>query len=385
MQFIPFFITDKNTPIDTGVDFALANHQLSDANKANVRLGYRFLYQYRGSADTFNTYRKEIEKLYQYFHIHQPSKLLNKLKADDLELFFEFSVEPKPAWVSTKSERRIIRNTPNELWRPYNLGRGAGGRTSQKSLTTLFAVISSFYDYLTLEGAAEYNPVRNIRQKSRFFVRNTKDPIRRLSNLQAEYLFKVAANDGNSERATWVVTLLMDCYLRISEIVATNYHSPAMNDVFRDENSVWWLRVVGKGRKERVIPLAAKTMEALKAYRESLNLSPYPSRSDSAPLLHDLRYKTKLIPLKSARSVRVFVDYLFKATCQMMAEDGYQYEAEALNDATVHWLRHTGISEDVKRRPKEHVKEDAGHGSMVVTERYIDIELQERAASRLNS
>jgi hypothetical protein len=47
----------------------------------------------------------------------------------------------------------------------------------------------------------------------------------------------------------------------------------------------------------------------------------------------------------------------------------------------VHWLRHTGISEDVKVRPKEHVKEDAGHSSMATTDKYIDSELRERHAS----
>ena len=56
-------------------------------------------------------------------------------------------------------------------------------------------------------------------------------------------------------------------------------------------------------------------------------------------------------------------------------------EAEILRSATVHWLRHTGISEDVKIRPREHVRDDAGHNSSAITDRYIDVELQERAKS----
>lgn len=51
------------------------------------------------------------------------------------------------------------------------------------------------------------------------------------------------------------------------------------------------------------------------------------------------------------------------------------------NKATVHWLRHTGISDDVKIRPKEHVRDDAGHSSSAITDRYIDIELRERHKS----
>jgi hypothetical protein len=56
-------------------------------------------------------------------------------------------------------------------------------------------------------------------------------------------------------------------------------------------------------------------------------------------------------------------------------------EAERLSAATVHWLRHTGISEDVKHRPREHVRDDAGHGSSAITDRYIDVERAERHAS----
>src|SRR5260364_397025 len=64
-----------------------------------------------------------------------------------------------------------------------------------------------------------------------------------------------------------------------------------------------------------------------------------------------------------------------------VASDGFQDEAEALSEATVHWLRHTGISEDVKHRPREHVRDDAGHSSSAITDKYIDIELRARHAS----
>ena len=62
----------------------------------------------------------------------------------------------------------------------------------------------------------------------------------------------------------------------------------------------------------------------------------------------------------------------------------FQEEAEQLKSATVHWLRHTGISEDVKFRPREHVRDDAGHGSSAITDKYIDVELRARHASAKN-
>ena len=64
-----------------------------------------------------------------------------------------------------------------------------------------------------------------------------------------------------------------------------------------------------------------------------------------------------------------------------MRKEGFIEDAERLGTATVHWLRHTGISEDVKSRPREHVRDDAGHGSSAITDRYIDVERAERHAT----
>ncbi len=45
-----------------------------------------------------------------------------------------------------------------------------------------------------------------------------------------------------------------------------------------------------------------------------------------------------------------------------MKPDGmYDLDAAELKEATVHWLLHTGISEDVQNRPREHVRDYAGH------------------------
>jgi len=41
-------------------------------------------------------------------------------------------------------------------------------------------------------------------------------------------------------------------------------------------------------------------------------------------------------------------------------------------------VRYTGISDDVKIRPREHVRDDAGHGSSAIMDKYIDIEFKER-------
>ena len=86
-------------------------------------------------------------------------------------------------------------------------------------------------------------------------------------------------------------------------------------------------------------------------------------------------------PVTSTRQVRYLVQKCFDLAYERMSEQGLKEEAQELKVSTVHWLRHTGISEDVKFRPKEHVREDAGHASMATTDRYIDTEMRERHAS----
>jgi hypothetical protein len=74
-------------------------------------------------------------------------------------------------------------------------------------------------------------------------------------------------------------------------------------------------------------------------------------------------------------------------TCQKavnkLREDKFYSDADALESATVHWLRHTGISDDINKRgrPIAHVRDDAGHSSSAITDRYNDIELKERYKS----
>ena len=86
-------------------------------------------------------------------------------------------------------------------------------------------------------------------------------------------------------------------------------------------------------------------------------------------------------PITSTRHIRSIVQLCFDAAYQRMKEDGLEDDAVDLKTATVHCLRHTGISEDVKIRPREHVRDDAGHSSMQTTDRYIESYLRERHES----
>lgn len=103
-----------------------------------------------------------------------------------------------------------------------------------------------------------------------------------------------------------------------------------------------------------------------------------PAPTDDSPLTPVYRGKG---PLSNTTHIRSIVQTCFDLAIQRMGRQGNAEGAESLMDATVHWLRHTGISDDVKIRPREHVRDDAGHSSSAITDNYIDIELKERHKS----
>jgi integrase len=167
-------------------------------------------------------------------------------------------------------------------------------------------------------------------------------------------------------------------YLRISELASTQRWTPNMNDFARDNDGNWWFTTVGKGNKRRQIAVSDAMLNALKRWRIHLSLTALPSPADNSPLLPKTKGKG---PITSINYIRKIVQECFDKAIEQLNKDGLSEEAESLIEATVHWLRHTGISDDVKIRPREHVRDDAGHSSSAITDKYIDIELRERHRS----
>ncbi len=348
-----------------------------------------FLYSYRGSPDTFSTYRREIEHFLHWCWL-VAGKSLKTVRREDIEAYIEFAKDPPNAWIGDKNVARFVEKggerLPNAEWRPYVL-QGKGGEApyllSQSGIQSIFGVLSSFCNFLIQEEYLEFNPVAQIRQKGKF-LRKTQasKPIRRLSQLQWSYVLdsaeKMAKEDTLHERTLFIMNALFGMYLRISELVETDRWTPKMGDFERDLEGNWWFRTVGKGNKERQISVSDDMLGALKRYRKARGLPELPSPGEYTPLIHKARGKGGIT---STRQIRGIVQACFDAAQTAMRQEGFTEEADQLTAATVHWLRHTGISEDVKHRPREHVRDDAGHGSSAITDRYIDVELSERHAS----
>jgi site-specific recombinase XerD len=137
-----------------------------------------FLFCYKDNKETFNAYRREIERFLSWcwFIAHSP---LLKIKRFEFEEYLEFCQSPPLAWIGIKKAPRFIEEQgiriPNRQWRPfvatvsktaYRKGESPDKYNyllSQKALQAIFATISSFYNFLIQNEITEINPVVQIR------------------------------------------------------------------------------------------------------------------------------------------------------------------------------------------------------------------------------
>jgi site-specific recombinase XerD len=358
-----------------------------------------FLKSYVGSLGTFNSYRREVEKLLQWCWLVKKTSL-KKLKRDDIEQFMRFCQNPPQNFISLKKCPRFIekegQRVPNPDWRPFVAGIKKSARKqghqpqinqfslSQGAIKEIFAILGTFFNFLIAEEYLPSNPVALIRQKSKFVrKRQQASPVRRLSIIQWDTILstahQLAANEPEKhERTLFILSLLFGMYLRISELAASERWIPTMNDFAKDSQGAWWFTTVGKGNKERQIAVSDAMLASLSRWRTYLGLSPLPSVADNSPLLPRLRGTG---PMSDTAPIRRIVQYCFDQAEIQLRCNNHIEEADTIQDATVHWLRHTGISEDVKIRPREHVRDDAGHSSSETTDRYVDDEREARYAS----
>ncbi len=222
MPPVPFFDTLEEMANPYKQRIASVKHLLDD-EPANAVEDYQyaseFLYSYRGSPDTFSTYRREIEHFLHWCWLIE-KKSLKSIRREDIEAYIEFARNPPNSWIGAKNVARYAMSggnrVPNPEWRPYiqqgkNLQETAY-ILSQSAIQSIFAVLSSFCNFLIQEEYLEFNPVAQIRQKGKFLRKTQASrPIRRLSQLQWSYVLetaeKMAKKDALHERTLFTIPL----------------------------------------------------------------------------------------------------------------------------------------------------------------------------------
>ena len=363
-----------------------------------------FLKSYsRKSEATFRTYRNEVERLLLWAWTIA-NKSVIQLKRPDLEAYFDFVNAPNPSWVAASVQDRFKmisgEYVQNPEWRPFAakiakedraeaLAEGQqikvttdAHRLSHEAMKISYSAISCFYDYLTDEGYAFGNPIPAIRKQSAYLIKGkTTKNIKRLSDLQWEVVLEsvelAADKDPLHERTLFIIAMLKTLYLRVSELSERANWQPAWKHFWRDNDGNHWLKVLGKGNKVRdvSVPSALSTyIHRYQVYRAELN----PDFGANSALVA----KTRGAGGMTSRQLRRIVQQGFDLGYERMRSEGFNEEAATLREATTHWLRHTGASQDIATRPLKHMADDLGHASMGTTDQvYIQSDMKERAQS----
>lgn len=212
------------------------------------------------------------------------------------------------------------------------------------SMRRKLAAVRSLFDFMAREGTVPTNVAR--------LVRTPKAPKKLPSVPTAEQtntlLDQVAAGKLERERASpqrdlLIFELLYGCGLRVSELVGLN-----LDDFDRGER---WIRVRGKGRKERQVPYGSKAGEALAAYLEHRDGKP----DERALLLN--RFGKRL----SDRSARIIV----KLYSQTLAGDSSLHPHSLRHAFATHLL-----SEGADLRS---IQELLGHARLATTQKYTQV------------
>ncbi len=387
----PLFDTLDNIDELPGcVNVYLEKINVPDVKKEFALCG-EFLKSYANSKDTYTAYRRETERLLHWTWL-VAKKPLKQLSRNDIRDYLSFIHEPPKNWVGTKIVDRFIEDEngvriANPLWRPFvvkisKIARRLGKeptkenyRLGNKSIEAIFAVLSSMFTYLQQEEYLDVNPVALIRQKKGYIQRQqTRKVTRKLSALQWLTVIanaeEMAKEDPLHERTLFLMSAFYLLGLRISELAYTpdRERVATMGNFAPDKRGLWWYTTIGKGNKIRDVAVPDELLAALKRYRSSLGMTPLPHRDEQTPLFPKLKGRDGL----GTRQIRNIVQTVFDRAISQLAEAGKKDESEDLATATVHWLRHTAISNEVEYRPREHIRDDVGHENPATMDKYID-------------
>jgi len=194
----------------------------------------QFLYIYRGSLDTFKSYRRDLERLFQWSWFIKKKSCILHLR-EDIEAFIEFCQKPPKRWISLKNVSRFKASSdtehtikPNSDWRPFTahvskvdhsegkIPEKARYKYSQAALKVLFGILSSYYSYLVQEQITSSNPLELIRQKSKFLQKQLKiQEIRRLSNYQWETVISFVKQQAEQDIRQERTLFILSCRFRV--------------------------------------------------------------------------------------------------------------------------------------------------------------------------
>lgn len=201
------------------------------------------------------------------------------------------------------------------------------------------ATLRTFFRYLCREGILRKNPARAL-----LSPRVERRLPAHLDEGQIATLLDVPGEDDAALRARAILELLYATGLRCGELVSLDVSALDLDERM--------LSVVGKGRKERVVPFGRRAQEAIRSY--------LPARARCRPR-DDALFVNHVGGRLTDRSVRVLVAQRVRQTAA----------AQAISP---HGLRHSFATHLLRRGADlRAIQELLGHSSLSTTQRYTHL------------
>lgn len=217
-------------------------------------------------------------------------------------------------------------------------------RNRKSTIARKLSALRSFYRYLMRQGVAKDNPAESVRtpkQDRRIPGCLTVDDIFAL-------LDRIPADSRLDLRNRAIFETLYSCGLRVSELTGLDTGDLDLN--------AGLVRVLGKGRKERLVPIGRKAVEAVQIYRRRLEEETGVRVDDGGPLFLNNR-GSRL----SSRSVARIMDRLMVG-CGL------------LTTASPHTLRHSFATHLLNAGADLRVVQELlGHESLSTTQKYTHV------------
>jgi integrase/recombinase XerC len=220
-------------------------------------------------------------------------------------------------------------------------------RKNQKSsIARKLSTLRSFFKYLQKNGAVEASPMVGLltpkREQNLPVVLSVDDMFRLLDSIETDALL--------ATRNRAMFETLYSCGIRVSELTGL--------DVFDLDSSAAVVRVLGKGGRERIVPVGRKALSAIRAYRDRLKAETGIGDDRNGPLFLNARHRRL-----SARSVARILKKL-GAACGIASP------------LSPHALRHTFATHLLDAGADlRSVQELLGHRHLSTTQRYTHVSM----------
>ena len=258
------------------------------------------------------------------------------------------------AYLSESGHRPAAASEPAGAFGPHEVTavaiRGYLGMLHQKnqksSIARKLSTLRSFFKFLVKKGVVDANPVEGILTPKREKPLPGYLPIDAVFHL----LDSIEADSVLAARNRAIFETLYSCGIRVSELAGLNVH-----DIDPDGGT---LKVLGKGAKERIVPVGRKALDAIAHYRTSLEAEKGIGAGAKKPLFLNHQGQ-RLTPRSIARILKKLV-----TACGI------------LTPVSPHTLRHTFATHMLDAGTDlRSVQELLGHKNLSTTQKYTHVSI----------